>query len=160
MKASFTAIGFGAAITLFSSFATKVPEGARKQMHRAAARVVKRAQLYVPEDEQLLKKSIRVEKSYGERGRLVITIVAGNMMAVKASGRTIDLNQYAALVHEAYETQVAPNGPGPNTLAKMEANPGVSIGSGFLTRAHAEEEERLRQRLVQVIDDIIEGRSE
>ncbi len=156
MKMGIKHSGTGAVITMLRNLATRVPDGARAQTKRSAARVVKLAKLMTPEDTGDLANSIRIEKTYGERGRLVISIIAGNETVVKAGGREIDLNQYAALVHEAYETSVAyVNGPGKNTLRKMAENPGILIGSGFLTRAMATEEEKIMRFMTVAITQII-----
>lgn len=156
MRARFRHSGFGRVQMSLRSIGARVPDTARKQMHRSAARIVERARLYVPEDEGNLRESIRIEKSYGNRGRLQIDVVVGGHTVVKASGREIDLDQYAALVHEAYETSVANvNGPGPNTLAKMMANPGVRIGSFFLTRAAENEQERLARNIIEETTKVI-----
>ena len=109
----------------------------------------------MPEDEGLLRDSIRIEKSYGDRGRLQIDIVAGGQTVTTSRGRTIDLDQYAVLVHEAYETQVAPYGPGENTARKMARHPDAIIGSGFLTRAGEKERENIERVLGEEITRII-----
>lgn len=140
-------------ITDIQSTGERVVEGARKVMHSAAARIVKRAKLYAPIDTGDLIEAIQAKKRYvGARGRLAYEIIADGEVA---SGRNV--SDYAAVVHEAYETQIAVNGPGRNTQAKMDANPGVFIGSKFLERAHEEEGERLRPRLIEAITTVIRG---
>lgn len=155
MNVQLNIYGMGHAVSMLRSIGERVPDAARGQMKRSAQRIVELAQLYVPEDTGDLKKSIRIERSYGENGRLEIDIVAGDETVMKLGGRIINLDQYAALVHEAYERLVAPHGPGPKTLAKMEANPGVHIGSHFLTRAGEDEEPKLEEKLVALIDKIV-----
>lgn len=138
--------GFDAVQVMLRSIGERVPDTARGMMKRSAARTVKLAKNYVPEESGALMESIRIEKTYDVRGRLQISITAGG-------GDQLD--QYAVLVHEAYETEVAyVNGPGARTLEKMAQFPG-KVGSGFLTRAAAEEEEKLRQKLVVEISAII-----
>lgn len=155
MKGSMKVHGYQAVRQQFRSIGKKVPDAARKQMHRAAERTVERARLYVPEDEQHLRNSIRIEKSYGVRGRLQIDIVVGDMTAVKANGRVIDLNQYAAIIHENYAAMQ----PGKRTLEKRAANPGVHIGEKFLERAAEDENEKLQALMVASINAIIERES-
>lgn len=155
MKGSMSVSGTGHVQSMFRSIGERVPDAARGQMKRAADRVVKLAKLQTPEDTGDLANSIRIEKTYDNRRRLQIDIIAGNETVTKFSGQVVDLNEYAAMVHEAYETSIAPNGPGPNTLAKMAANPGIKIGSGFLRRAFEKEDERLDAVMVSVVSKIV-----
>ncbi len=155
MKAGMRVTGVGHVQGMLRNIAKRVPDAARGQMKRSAARVVDLAQKLVPEDEGLLRDSIRIEKTYGGHGRLQIDIIAGNKSATKANGRQINLDQYALLVHEAYETAVAPNGPGKKTKAKMMANPTLKIGSGFLFRALQTESEAFERVMVQVVNKVI-----
>lgn len=134
--------GIGSVIANMKSFGVLVPDGARGKMKRAAARIVKRARIYVPEDTKALMESIRIEKSYGVHGRLVIDIIAGQMD---------ETNRYAAQVHENYESM----SPGAGTIAKRLKHPTAYIGSGFLSRATAEEEDDLRQSIVEMISHAI-----
>lgn len=147
--------GMAAARMELRSVGEKVPETARKQMHRSAARIVKRAQLYVPEDEGLLKNSIRIEKSYGVRGRLQIDVVAGDATVFNAAGREIDLNQYAWIIHERYRDMT----PGAKTVEKRAANPEAYIGEKFLERASEEERAALERNIIDDITKIIKGAS-
>lgn len=142
--------GFASVRTSLRSIGRRVPEAARKAMHRASVRIVKRAQLYVPEDTEALKNSIRIERSYGDRGRLQIDIVAGDAKTVR-SGKEIDINQYAWIIHEHYGRMK----PGGKTLAKQAANPSILVGERFMTRAARDEEQGLRNLLVQSVTSII-----
>lgn len=155
MKPEIRVTGIGHVQGMLRNIATRVPDAARGQMKRSANRVVQLAQIMVPEDEGLLKNSIRIEKSYGDRGRLQIDIIAGQGRATRANGRIVDLDHYALLVHEAYETAVAPNGPGKLTREKMTANPNVQIGSGFLFRALEKEAEVFNRVMIEVINKVI-----
>lgn len=160
MKANIRVSGFAFVKAQMQNLAHRLPDSARGEMKRAANRIVKRARIYVPEDEGDLMDSIRIEKSYDQSrgGRLVIGVIAGNETVVKAYGRVVDLNQYAALVHEAYETEVAyVNGPGERTLEKMRQHPNAIIGSGFLSRAAEEEQPKLIESLIQITNSIIKG---
>lgn len=151
MKMSMKTTGFGRVQGMLRSVGKKVPEAARKQMHRAAARVVKAARLYVPEDTTALRESIRIEKAYGYHGRLQINIVAGDAIGY-ADGKEIDVSAYAFLVHENYSSMK----PGKGTLQKMAANPDVTIGEGFLYRALDEENQKLEKVLVAIIERAID----
>ena len=152
MKGSIKVTGLNAVRSMLRSVGTRVPDTVRGQMKRSAARIVKKARLYVPEDESSLKNSIRIEKTYGDRGRLEIDIVVGDMTVIKYGSRIVDLNQYAAIIHERYEAM----NPGKGTLRKRSANPGIYIGEGFLTRAAEEEEGPLERNIVQAITSIIQ----
>lgn len=155
MNADMKVVGYGGVMNMLRNIADRVPETARGQMKRASERVVELAKLQAPEDEDNLVDSIRIEKSYGTRGRLQIDIVAGNQTVVNDFGRTIDLNTYALMVHEAYETQVATNRPGENTRRKMTANPDIKIGSGFLRRALEKEQKGLERVMIRAIEKVI-----
>jgi hypothetical protein len=147
--------GMASVKMLLRSVGEKVPETARKQMHRSAARIVERAKLYVPEDTEALKNSIRIEKSYGERGRLQIDVIAGDATVFNAAGREIDLNQYAWIIHERYRDMQ----PGEKTLEKRAANPEAYIGEKFLARASAEEQPKLERNIIDDTTKIIKGAS-
>lgn len=147
-------IGMGAAITSLRNKAERVTDAARAQMHRSAAKIVDEAKINVPEDDRLLKNSIRIEKTYGARGRLQIDIVAGGQTVTNPDGRDVELDQYASLVHEDYEGSVAyVNGPSKRTLRKMQAYPG-RVGSKFLSRAAEAEEEKLERNTIEAITEI------
>jgi hypothetical protein len=118
------------------NIAEKVPDKARKTMHRAADRIVKEAKLNAPVDDGELEDSIRKEIEYERRGRLKIDIVMGGWV------RGVNVDRYAVIIHENYEGMLK-HGPGKNTLAKMAANPGRFIGSKFLTRAGDKEKDKL-----------------
>lgn len=135
------------------NIAERVPDTARKTMHRSAAVIVEEAKLNTPEDDQLLVNSIRILKDHaGMRGRLQIDIVAGGDTVINPDGRPINLDQYALLVHENYETAVAyVNGPGERTRRKMAAHPGRYIGRGFLTRAAEDEEPKLERKMITAV---------
>lgn len=105
--------------------AQKVPENARKVMHRESDNIVKLAQIMVPEDDGEAKDSIHVEKGYEGNGRLKIDIVAGGVV------RGVNVDRYIMIIHENYEQFK----PGPVTEAKRAANPGIYIGSKFIERA-------------------------
>lgn len=117
----------------------RVVENARKVMHRAAARIVKGAKLRAPVDEHNLEESIHIEKTYGERGRLQIDVVAGGFV----NGRDVD--EYAVIMHESdYKL-------GKGSQAKQDANPGVQVGSKFLERAAEVEEEVLDRVMIAAV---------
>ncbi len=143
--------GLQAVHLMMRSMGERVPDTARKQMHRAADRIVKRARIYVPEDTEALKNSIRIERSYGGRGRLQIDIIVGDASTVNAAGKTIDLNQYAAIIHERYRDFK----PGQGTLDKRMQYPGSYIGEQFMTRAAEDEQPGLERNLVQAISALV-----
>jgi hypothetical protein len=137
------------AAALFSK-AKKVPDNARKVMHAQAKIIVREAKLNAPVDDRELEDSIAIKKSYEERGRLRIEIVAGGVV------RGVDVSRYAMIIHENYEGQLK-NGPGKNTLAKMAANPGRWIGSKFLERARQAQQKKLMSALIHSVTTDLEG---
>lgn len=155
MKGKMTIRGLSAVVTELKSIGHRVPDTARKTMRRSAERIVKRAKEYVPEDTGDLRRSIKAHFNYGFNGRLEIDITAGSN-SVDAKGFVVNahLNQYAALVHEHYENFTIT--PGPKTQLKMSAHPG-KVGSKFLERASLEEEDKLRERMIQSITTAIHG---
>lgn len=143
---------FNSVVTGLHNIGIKVPENARKTMRRAAERIVINAKIYVPEDTGALMNSIRLESSYGTRGRLQINVVAGGQEVINANGRMVNLDQYAAIIHETFNEMNA----GTRTLQKMAANPG-KVGARFLSRAAAEEEGRLQNDMVVAITQTIKS---
>jgi len=153
VKMTMKASGIGRVSAQLRQVGERSVDAARGRMKRAADRIVMRAQLYVPEDTTALRESIRIEKTYENHGRLSIEVVAGNASAVMESGKVVNLDQYAWIIHERYSEM----NPGEGTKAKMAANPNVHIGEGFMTRAYEEEEEKLQGALVETITNIIKG---
>lgn len=127
------------------SIGERVVETARKRMHSAAQRIVKNAQLNAPVDDHQLERSIHVERSLGERGRLELTVVAGGTVD------GVNVDDYATLIHENYSSMT----PGENTRAKILANPDRVIGEKFLTRAAEEEEEGLAGSMIAAIRRVV-----
>lgn len=149
MDTSWQLFGFGAVKAALRNVAEKVPENARKVMHRGADRIEKLAKLQCPHDTGDLEESIRQETTYEAKGRLAIDVLFGG----EVNGSNVD--DYGLEVHENYENMpgIATHGPGKNTLAKMAENPGVLIGSKFLTRALETVEPKLR---LAIIDALVE----
>lgn len=141
MKMKMSVHGAGDIVARFRNLAEKVPENARKTMHRSADRVVVEAKLNAPVDDHELEDSIRKEIGYSAKRRLQVDIVVGGIV------RGVDVSRYAAEIHENYESK----NPGPNTLAKRAAHPGRYIGSKFLARAVNAERARLRADMIRVI---------
>lgn len=137
------------------NIAYSVPNHAARTMRRAAERIVKKARDYAPEDTAALVNSIRVEESRGARGRLELRLIVGGGEPVSVNGRMVNLDQYAAIVHEAYENMLV-YGPGERTLEKMARFPG-KVGSGFLTRAAEEETPALDYALIEGVRSIIKS---
>ena len=130
--------------------AKKVPDNARKVMHRGADQIAKEAKLNAPVDDGELEDSIHIEKGYEESGRLMVVVAAGGVV------RGVDVDRYATLVHENYEGMLK-HGPGPNTLAKMRANPGRKIGSKFLERARRDVEPKLKKAMIKSVTEEMES---
>jgi hypothetical protein len=121
----------------------KVKDNARKVMKREADKIQERAVLYAPVDNGQLERSIHLEKGYEDNGRLMIAVVAGGIVD------GINVDAYAALIHENYESMK----PGPNTIAKRDANPGVYVGGKFLDRAAKDSAEKLEKAIIKVVTD-------
>jgi hypothetical protein len=115
-------------------------------MHREAEKVLKLAKRMAPEDDAELMDAIHIEKGYEERGRLKIDIVVGGMV------RGVDVDRYAALIHENYESMK----PGPVTIIKRQIEVDVYVGGKFLERALNESAPKLQAALVtSVMEDIV-----
>jgi hypothetical protein len=159
MMGSVKVSGVGSVMASFRSIATKVPDRARKVMHRSADRVVKLAKLMVPEDTGNLMESIRIESVYvmgGGHGRLQINVIVGNQIVVNSNGETVDLNDYALKIHELYGMM----SPGPRTREKQNANPEIYVGERFLTRAIDAERPRLNAEMVRIVEETIIGETD
>lgn len=140
---------------MLRNIAERVPDGARKQMHKSAEEIVRVAKIQTPRDWGNLEDAIKIIKSYGERGRLQIDIGIQPTGDEVGENGPIDVNQYAAIIHENYEYVIRKNGPGKKTLRKMAQYPGYRIGSGFLTRAAMLEQKSLTKQMIAVIDAIV-----
>jgi hypothetical protein len=138
------------------NIAARVPDNARKTMRRTAERIVRKAKMYVPEDTGALMESIRLEVGYGPRGRLEIRVVVGGEGEIMVNGRTINVDQYAAIIHEHYESMLV-NGPGDRTEEKMALYGRDKVGSRFLTRAYDEERTLLDRDMIEGVKQIIKS---
>ena len=141
VKIKRTVKGADELIAQFRYLAHKIPDTARKQMHRGADKVVQEAQLNAPVEKHNLEKAIHKEVSYGERGRLQIDIVVGGEI------NGINVDQYALEIHEHYESYT----PSKETLAKRQANPGRYVGEKFLERALTSPRVRIVEGIFQAI---------
>lgn len=135
--------GVEALIARLRNTAVKVPENARKVMHRGADRIVAEAKLNAPVDRHNLEEAIHKEVGYETNRRLKIDI------AVAPTVNGVDVEDYAAQVHENYESMK----PGKGTIEKRRANPGRLIGSKFLERALEAEEPRLRKAMIEAVEE-------
>lgn len=153
MKAGFKVdeLAFSKVVLGLRNISIRSSDHAARTMRSAAERIVKRARLYVPEDTEALKNSIRLQESRGARGRLQIDVVVGGQSVVTIKGRVVNLDQYAAIIHERYGDFQ----PGPKTIIKREQNPGAIIGEGFLTRAGDDEKASLSREVIAGITSII-----
>jgi bacteriophage HK97-gp10 putative tail-component len=126
---------------LMKQLAGRVPKQGRKIMDRGADKIVQEAQLNAPVDEHNLEDAIHKEKGYEDRGRLRVNLVVGGVV------RGVDVDQYAMLIHENYESM----NPGPGTLAKRAANPGRYVGGKFLERAVDEQMPKIQKQMADAI---------
>jgi hypothetical protein len=125
MDVKFRVSGYNEVMARLNYVAKKVPDNARKALHRLADAIVKQAQINVPHDIGNLEESIRKELKYGYRGRLSIDIVMGGIV------NGVNVDEYALMIHESYDD----SRPGKNTQLKRQRHPGEFIGSKFLERA-------------------------
>ena len=136
-------IGDAAVKLMLRNVAERVPDRARKTMHKYADLIVADAKLFVPVDTHNLEESIHKVVSYGFRGRLQIDIEAGGFI------NGVDVDEYALMIHENYEALH----PGAGTAAKRLANPGVYIGSKYLERAYEKHIDALRADMIVAINE-------
>jgi len=125
----------------------KVPENARKVMHRGADKIVERAKLFAPHDTGALEDSIHKEVSYESAfgGRLAIDVIAGGFVD------GVNVDDYASEVHENYDTK----NEGPGTIAKQNEHPDVLVGGKFLERAVDEQEPKLQANMIETIVAVV-----
>ncbi len=142
MKAS----GIASVQASFRTIGKRIPLETREELVAAREDVIELAKLQTPVDKFNLEESIREGEELDGAGHLKLEVVAGGMV----HGVNVDL--YAAKVHEFYELI---GKPGPGTREKMAANPGVQIGSGFLTRALETIRETMTGRMTKVVRKII-----
>ncbi|MBD9511631.1 HK97 gp10 family phage protein [Ensifer sp. ENS10] len=159
MKSKLKVTGLAAVRTELRSYGDRVPDAARKTMHRSAEIIRDMAREYAPEDEGNLVRGIKIIKDYGANGRLQIDIgIEMPADAFSKSGTPLtaaSFDRYATLVHENYESEVAyVNGPSRATIAKM-ARHGEKVGSFFLRTAAEEEEKKLDDKMVNAITQVI-----
>ena len=120
--------------------AKKVQENSRKEMHRAADRIVKQAKLNAPVESGSLEESIRKERSTGDNGRLQIDVVAGE-----------GLEPYATIMHESdYKL-------GPDSQDKQDQLPGVKVGRKYLSRAVTKENKTIREGIAASVSAALSG---
>lgn len=131
--------GVGSLIVKMRNVAKKVPDNARKAMHRGAEHIVDEAKLNAPVLTHAIEDSIRIEKEYGERGRLQIDVVAGGYVDGK------DVDAYVALIHENYDKMKM----GKLSELKQAAHPEREVGGKFLERARAAEEPKIKAALIE-----------
>ncbi|MCP1540061.1 hypothetical protein [Methylorubrum extorquens] len=129
----------------------KVPDNARKVMHRNADKIIEEAVLNAPVDKHNLEQAIRKRISYQStfRKRLKIDIEVGGIV------NGVNVDEYAMQIHENYGSM----NPGKGTIAKRDANPGRFIGEKFLERAVEAVEGKLRPSLIQAVLRGINGKS-
>jgi hypothetical protein len=138
--------GIGTIKAKLRNIAQKVPDHAARTMRQGAENIVVMAKLQCPHDKGALEDSIHAEEMINEGNkRLAIDIVAGGVVD------GVDVDQYAVQIHEHYEDVK----PGPNTLAKMAANPGVVIGSKFIDRAVDNSEAPLIAKMIEATVQVI-----
>ncbi|MGV1754833.1 hypothetical protein [Agrobacterium sp. CG674] len=155
MKGNIRATNFQKVKIELRNLATRVPEAARKVMHKSADEIVRVAKIQAPRDWGNLENAIKQLSSYGDRGRLQIDIGISPDGNETGENGPIDVNQYAVLIHENYENVIRVNGPGKETRKKMRQYPKYRIGSGFLTRAAMAEQKKIQPQMISTIDQII-----
>lgn len=139
----------------------RVASTARKIMHSSADKIVEVAKIQAPRDKYNLEESIRKEVSYGERGRLQIDIKVGGTVG------GVDVDEYAALVHENYNSMIEESEYDKygkrrreGTKEKQAQYPSYVIGEKFLERAADPYREKLRQRVAEAVTVIVKEETE
>jgi hypothetical protein len=123
----------------------RVQENARKTMHRAADRIVKRAALYAPVDQHNLEEAIEKRVTYeGKRNRLAIDV------GIKPVVNGVNVEQYATIMHEGEYNL------GPRSQEKADRT-GAAVGPGYLTRAADEEKDKLTPQMIAAVNEEIKG---
>lgn len=138
MKGKMGISGDQSLVAQFRYLSFKVPDNARKVMHRQTDKVVEMAKMMAPEDDAELTDSIHKEVSYESRGRLKIDVVAGGVV------RGVNVDRYVALIHENYESMQ----PGEITLLKRQIYPDVYVGGKFLDRAIEKSRPKLEAAMI------------
>lgn len=140
----------------FRHVGERVVDSARKMMHSSADKIVKEAKINAPVEEYRLEESIRKVVSYGERGRLQIDIEVGG----DVDGVNVD--QYAAIIHENYESIISdtPKDASGNirreaTKIKQRKYPDHYVGGKFLDRAAEPYKSKLKDRMAALVTEII-----
>ena len=148
--------GIGTVQVQLSNISRRVADNSRKVLGRKAEKIAGLASRMAPRDTAALEESIRVERGYESgRGRLYINVVAANKVVTLPNGRTVDLNDYALIIHETYGSM----NPGPNTVAKQAADPSVLVGERFMTRAAEQVAPEVSADIYKVIAQIINEES-
>ena len=145
MRINLKTRGFDQLYAQLAYTADRVKDGARKQMHRGADRIVTEARLNAPVDEGNLEASIKKEVNYGVRGRLNIMVVMGGFV------NGVNVDKYAVEVHENYEGMLKNGVPGKLTDIKRQANPGRYVGQKFLARAIADNEAKIQAAMISAV---------
>ncbi len=140
MKTNVKITGLSELAVILRHAGERVPDKARKTMHRGADKIVEEARLNAPVDEHNLENSIRKERNYSYRGLLISIEVGGYVNGV-------NVDEYAMRVHEDY----IEDKPGPGTKEKRRANPGRHVGGKFLERALLEQEKKLHASMVEAV---------
>ena len=157
MKASIQVTGGPAVQGRLRHIGERVVDSARKMMHSSADKIVAQAKINAPVEKYRLEESIRKEVSYGHRGRLQIDIVVGGTID------GVNVDQYAAIIHERYEDIISDDPTDKNgytrreaTKIKQRAHPESYVGGKFLDRAADPYKEKLRARMAEAITQVIE----
>ena len=145
MKIAMKMVGADQLTVKLRNLGEKVADRARKTMRRNADIIEREAKLNAPRDTGALEDSIHQVLSYGFRNRLQIDIECGGFVD------GVNVDEYAAMIHENYESLH----PGAGTVAKRLANPGRYIGSKFLERAFEAQRDKLLRDAIEDVNESI-----
>lgn len=139
-----TCTGATEAMVNLRNVSARVQANARKVMHRAADKIVKKAGEFAPVDKHNLEEAIEKRVGYdsARNGRLAIDIGLKDMV------NGVDVSVYGVQMHEGEYNL------GPGSIEKQMST-GKRVGPGFITRAFDEVAKTLPPEIKNAVDEEI-----
>lgn len=134
--------------------ATRVQDAARSAMARSAVRIRDEARINAPRDLWNLEEAIQIIRKIGDDRRLQLDI------DVLPSVNGVNVQQYAIIVHESYNSMINDDGDPSRrqgTKEKQAQYPSHVIGEKYLERAADAEREKMNRYMIDVVTKAIEG---